>query len=425
MDLGANNQHTHPEAPALNGPRLHLLHPRLRRGVSRRSRWALGSVALAYAVGIGVMEVASDVEAHASAPAPAAAVVVPGAPLVRPVAAAPVSARPKAAPSPARAVAKVAVAPRRTPSTAAAWASARARHRPLWTADPHPVRRVDCTHLKCIALTFDDGPIGGSTDRLLQVLAREHVRATFFVIGKNVAADPGPLIRAAWDGHEIGIHTWDHRNLRGRGTVELAEDISRTSAVVARYSGFVPNLVRPPFGSIDASTARRIPYPLVLWSVDPDDWRDQNRTLVHDRVTAAAGPGSVVLLHDPYRESIAAVPKLIAHYRKRGYTFVTVSELFQRRLAPHEVYRGRELEVSRARAADRAAGRVREPYVAPELRTEPTAKPTPTPSPDPTPDPSPDPSPDPTPSPTPSTLPGRETEAFPTATPSAPGSRRS
>ncbi len=259
-------------------------------------------------------------------------------------------------------------------SNAEIWAEARARRKAPKAYGGTAPRKIDCRKLKCIALTFDDGPAPGLTDRLLEVLAAEHVRASFFVLGKNVAADPGPLIRAAWDGHEIGVHTWDHRALPGRSTEDLADDLTRTMHAVTKASGVRPRLVRPPFGALDPATARRIPYPLVLWSVDPDDWRDRNRDLIVQRVTAGGRPGSVVLLHDVHPESVAAVPAIIDFYRRHGYTFVTVSELYGSALRPHHVYRGREAACLRAKG-------VAPPETVPAPKPARPVEPTPTPAP--------------------------------------------
>jgi len=270
------------------------------------------------------------------------------------------------------------------PTTGAATGTA-ARYDAIWATawahHPEPTvyagtedRGIDCDHLKCIALTFDDGPGSDTTDGLLETLAVEHVRATFFVVGSNVRADPGPMIRAAWDGHEIGIHTWDHRALPGRPLTNVADDITRTADEITRRSGVRPDVLRPPYGAIDSTTGDKIPYPVIIWSVDPDDWRDHNANLVASRVISAGTPGSIVLMHDVYPTTVAAVPQIIAFYKAHNYTFVTVSELYNSRLRAHHVYRGREQNVAAARAKDAAAHIERKPWIAPELRTDPTTE---------------------------------------------------
>lgn len=304
--------------------------------------------------------------------------------------------------SPARPAKKSAKPRART--AAEIWADARARYPAPKEYTVRKPRRVDCTRIKCVALTFDDGPQPGLTDQLLELLATEHVRATFFVLGKNVAADPGPLIRAAWDGHEIGAHTWSHQAMPGRSVAEVARDLTRTMNQITRSSGVRPWLVRPPFGAMDSATVRNVPYPLVLWSVDPYDWRDKDRELIVQRVTAEGRPGSIVLLHDVHPESVAAVPAIIDFYQRHGYAFVTVSELYGRKLRAHRVHRGREEASLRAKAV--------KPEPAPARPVEPTPTPTPYTKPDEAevaegagPD---EPSPEPTTTPTPQSTPPPE-----------------
>jgi peptidoglycan/xylan/chitin deacetylase (PgdA/CDA1 family) len=245
----------------------------------------------------------------------------------------------------------------------AIWAAARARHPEPRVYVDTPDRPIDCDHLKCIALTFDDGPSPHTTERLLRILASRHVRATFMLVGRMVEADPRDVAVEARAGDMLGIHTWSHQSLRGRPVPSIADDIVRTSDAITKASGYRPTVVRPPYGAVGPKTAAEVPYPLIKWGIDSEDWRWRNSESVFKLSTAAAAPGSIVLMHDTYPTTIAAVPRVIDYYAARGYTFVTVSELYNSALQPHRIYFGREKAVAAYRAADRRAGTVRKPWV--------------------------------------------------------------
>jgi peptidoglycan/xylan/chitin deacetylase (PgdA/CDA1 family) len=161
----------------------------------------------------------------------------------------------------------------------------------------------------------------------------------------------------------LGIHTWSHQSLRGRAVPSIADDLVRTSNAITRASGYRPMVVRPPYGAVGPKTAEEVPYPLIKWGIDSEDWRSRNPDAVFKQVTSTAAPGSIVLMHDTYPSTIAAVPRLLDYYASRGYTFVTVSELYDSGLKPHRTYFGREKAVAAYRAADRRAGVVRAPWV--------------------------------------------------------------
>jgi peptidoglycan/xylan/chitin deacetylase (PgdA/CDA1 family) len=229
-----------------------------------------------------------------------------------------------------------------------------------------PDRPIDCDHLKCIAFTFDDGPSPHTTNQLLQILAERHVRATFMLVGQNVVADPSAVAREARAGDMLGIHTWSHQSLRGRSVTSMADDIVRTSDAITKASGYRPTVVRPPYGAVGSQTAEQVPYPLIKWGVDSEDWRSRSAEAVFKQVTSTAEPGSIVLMHDTYGSTIAAVPRLLDYYASRGYTFVTVSELYAAQLKPHRIYFGREKAVAAYRAADKRAGVTRAPWADPQ-----------------------------------------------------------
>ncbi len=198
---------------------------------------------------------------------------------------------------------------------------------PSTTAQPTQTptaQPVDCAVLRCVALTFDDGP-GPSTATLLDTLAAAHVHATFFVIGRNVQALPALVTREAAEGHVVGNHTWSHRDLSRLGASDQRSEVSRTAEALAAH-GVSATLLRPPYGAYN-STTRTLGVPLVLWDVDPADWRDRDAAIVAARVLANTRPGSIVLLHDVHPSTVAAVPAIVAGLKAKGYTFVTVPQL--------------------------------------------------------------------------------------------------
>lgn len=215
--------------------------------------------------------------------------------------------------------------------------------RPPSDTSPSPALRpatVDCRRRKCVALTFDDGP-ANYTDRLLDTLTRAHVRATFFVLGQQVDANPSQARRIVAEGHQIGNHSWSHRDLSALSEADRSREITRTTREVERVTGIVPQLLRPPYGATNAPvdlTAKRLDLPEILWDVDPLDWRDRDSRLVRARVLSHARRGSIILMHDIHRTSVDAVPAIIAGLRSRGFTLVTVSELLGAHLTPGKRY---------------------------------------------------------------------------------------
>ncbi|WP_449066380.1 polysaccharide deacetylase family protein, partial [Planomonospora algeriensis] len=198
---------------------------------------------------------------------------------------------------------------------------------------------VDCRRVKCVALTFDDGP-GRYTGTLLRHLAAYRARATFYVVGQNVAANPGVVRRAVEAGHEIGNHTWSHRDLTRLSPAAIRADLARTDRAVEKAADVTPKTVRPPYGAHNAAVRRQTTRPVVLWSVDTEDWRHRNGPAVARRAVKAAGPGAVILFHDIHPTTVKAIPRVLKDLSARGYRFVTVSELFGGK-PPRLAYGGR------------------------------------------------------------------------------------
>lgn len=179
-----------------------------------------------------------------------------------------------------------------------------------------------------IALTFDDGPDIHNDPALLAVLAEHKVPATFFVIGRNAHRYPALLKAISDAGHEIGNHTWDHTRLITQTAPEQAQEMARTSRVLAR-EGITAQWFRPPYGSYDEKTgplARAAGMDVVLWTVDSQDYRDRPPEVLEERVVNQLTPGAVVLMHSNHANTVTALPGIIRRAQAAGYRFVTLAE---------------------------------------------------------------------------------------------------
>ena len=205
---------------------------------------------------------------------------------------------------------------------------------------PAPKPPPDCSRVKCVALTFDDGP-AESTAELLDVLAARNVRATFFLVGENVVKHPELVRREHEAGHELGDHSYTHADLGNASEKKVLDQLTRTQDAIRRASGVTPVLLRPPYGSVSkrlTRITREMGLAQVLWTVDPLDWEHRDTRYVEKRVLKAVKPGYVVLMHDIHPTSVKAVPKIIDRLAAEGYAFVTVSELYGGKLVPGKEY---------------------------------------------------------------------------------------
>src|SRR5437762_11700308 len=150
-----------------------------------------------------------------------------------------------------------------------------------------------------IAMTFDDGPSATLTPKLLDLLAAHHIKATFFVIGENVAEHPEIVARAAREGHEIGNHSWSHPYFARMSDDNVRSQLKRTDEAIMNAAGIHPRLLRPPYGSITTRQKRWIHdefgYDIILWDVDPFDWKRPGPTAIASRILKNTRAGSIVL----------------------------------------------------------------------------------------------------------------------------------
>lgn len=180
---------------------------------------------------------------------------------------------------------------------------------------------------KLVALTFDDGPSQTETTRLLQILAAKGVKATFFVLGNNAQKAPDILQQAKAAGHEIGSHTMTHANLSNSTVEGIRWEMAAMDGVFINILGEKPQIMRPPYGNINANVRANVNIPMILWTVDPEDWKVRNAATVRSRAVSAAFDGAIILFHDIYATTVDAIPGVIDDLMAQGYEFMTVSEL--------------------------------------------------------------------------------------------------
>ncbi|GGK65250.1 polysaccharide deacetylase family protein [Streptomyces flaveus] len=186
---------------------------------------------------------------------------------------------------------------------------------------------TDCKKVKCVALTFDDGPAAPETATLLTYLAEYKARATFFTTGQNVAAHP-ELVRAeAKAGHEVGNHSWNHPDLTNLTPEQVASQLGRTSAAIKAATGKAPSVFRPPYGAMNAQVKSATTLSPVMWDVDTEDWKYRDADKVARTVIDQTQRNDVVLMHDIHPTSVAAVPQILRTLTAQGYRFVTISHL--------------------------------------------------------------------------------------------------
>ena len=192
-----------------------------------------------------------------------------------------------------------------------------------------------------LALTFDDGPSGRFTRRLLDGLEARNIKATFFLCGYRIRQYPDLAARMVEAGHEIGCHGFSHDSMETMSRRDIAEEISATLALLPE--GTRVRFLRPPGGCSGAAVsqvARAKQMPILCWSVDPKDWAVHDAAVVKSRVVQEAKDGDVILLHDMSDSSVSAALAIIDALTAKGFRFRTASQLAGgRNLKPGEVYR--------------------------------------------------------------------------------------
>jgi peptidoglycan-N-acetylglucosamine deacetylase len=184
-----------------------------------------------------------------------------------------------------------------------------------------------------VALTFDDAPDNIYTPRVLDVLKKEGVKATFFCVGNRIEAHPDVVKRMVAEGHVLGNHSYSHPNLPKLSDAKFREEIRKTDQLIMKYAGYAPSFVRPPYGNISegqiqwlASQHRKV----VNWNIDSLDWKGLTRDQVAVNVLSNIKPNAIILQHSGIGAggnldgTVEALPEIIAKLKKDNVKFVTV-----------------------------------------------------------------------------------------------------
>lgn len=180
-----------------------------------------------------------------------------------------------------------------------------------------------------IALTFDDGPYPKVTGHILDVLEKNGVCATFFVLGSRIEGHEDMLTRMDELGCEIGNHSFSHADLTRLSKADCQRELSDTDAEIRRVTGHEASVVRPPYGYYNKTVMSAAERPLILWTVDTNDWRGKAPGEIADYVIQQAKEGSVILMHDQQTQTADAMEMIIPTLIEEGFRFVTISELIR------------------------------------------------------------------------------------------------
>ena len=187
-------------------------------------------------------------------------------------------------------------------------------------------RKIDKSK-KMIALTFDDGP-NYNTSKIIDVLNKYDIKATFFVLGSRAINNKDILKKMADSGMEIGNHTYNHLLLTKYDEDKIRSEIEDTSEVIYSATKKRPRLLRPSYGSVNNKIKKVANMPIIIWDIDTLDWKYHNSKRITSRVVNKVRDGDIILMHDIYSASLNALSNIIPILQDNGYEFVTIDELF-------------------------------------------------------------------------------------------------
>lgn len=178
-----------------------------------------------------------------------------------------------------------------------------------------------------VALTFDDGPYTPVTKRILSTLEKSNAKATFFCVGSRISQYSESVKDAYAKGCQIASHTYGHVILTSLKTKKIKEQIDKTNEVLQSTIGCQSTVLRPPGGLVNKKVCSAVDVPMICWTVDSEDWKSRNKKKILKKCENIKD-GDIVLMHDLYPSTAAAVEKLVPRLKKKGFLMVTVDELF-------------------------------------------------------------------------------------------------
>lgn len=185
--------------------------------------------------------------------------------------------------------------------------------------------------VKLVAITFDDGPGGNSTQKILDTLEKYKAKGTWFVLGSKVESNPEMLKKIDKAGHEINSHTYDHPNLTLLSPEQVREQINTTNKLIYKAIKKTPSYLRPPYGEYNQMVIDNAGLGIAMWTIDSRDWESRDANISAQIVLDNVKSGDVILFHDIYDSTAGAVEIVVEELTKQGYTFVTFSELLSYR----------------------------------------------------------------------------------------------
>lgn len=189
-------------------------------------------------------------------------------------------------------------------------------------------RKID-KNKPMIALTFDDGPNGKNTSKILDILQKNNSVATFFVVGRRLEVDKEIIKRMNNMGCQIGNHTANHKDLTKLSPKEINSELWLVNKKIKEIIGKQPTVVRAPYGAINNTVKTAAPYPFIMWNIDTRDWKTRNAKAIEKEVIGKVKDGDIILMHDLYDSTAAACEIIIPALVKQGFQFVTVEELLK------------------------------------------------------------------------------------------------